>query len=394
MDQLIPDLFKSEINLRTSKVEHWLTEFNCDSLLVGGNVNIYYLTGRFFRGYVFLQKGKNPVYFVVKPVFFEKESNIEFIRKPEQIPDILSSLGFNPPEKVGLEFDDLSYSDVIRLSKLFPGSDMINGSTILKRARMIKTDWEISQLREDGIHHVNVYKKITKCYKPGMSDLQLQIEIERELRLEGSLGVSRVAGNLMEINMGSVISGDNADTPGPYEFTMGGAGTDSSLPVGANNSPILEGQTVMIDMNGAFNGYQTDMTRVWSLGLTSPLALKAHDCSVKILRALEREAIPGTPVSRLYQKAMEIVVADGLGEFFMGHRSQVGFIGHGIGIELNELPVVNAKSTDILQKNMTLALEPKFVIPEVGAVGVENSYRVTESGLENLTNYNEDIQQF
>ncbi|MCH5232855.1 MAG: M24 family metallopeptidase, partial [Muribaculaceae bacterium] len=118
------------------------------------------------------------------------------------------------------------------------------------------------------------------------------------------------------------------------------------------------------------------------------------DCSVKILRALEREAIPGTPVSRLYQKAMEIVVADGLGEFFMGHRSQVGFIGHGIGIELNELPVVNAKSTDILQKNMTLALEPKFVIPEVGAVGVENSYRVTDSGLENLTNYNEDIQQF
>lgn len=390
--KLIDNILKPEIALHIEKLQQNLKEAGQDAVLIGGNTNIYYLTGRFFRGFVFVPVEGKPIYFVVKPTVFEKEDIIEYVRKPEQIPDIFQNSNITPPNNVGLEYDDLSYSEITRLTKLFPNSTISNGSSTLKKTRMIKTDWEIAQIAEDGVHQSNVYAKVKKCYKQGMSDLDLQIEIEYKLRLEGSLGVSRVAGNLMEINMGSVISGENADTPGPYEFTMTGAGVDSSLPVGADNSPILEGQTVMIDMNGAFNGYQSDMTRVWSLGLPSPLAIKAHNCSIKILRELERLAVPGVPVSALYSKAIEIVENEGLQDYFMGHKSQVSFIGHGVGIELNEMPVVNARSKDNLQRNMTIALEPKFVIPHVGAVGVENTYQVTEAGLKNLTPFPEPIQ--
>ena len=99
------------------------------------------------------------------------------------------------------------------------------------------------------------------------------------------------------------------------------------------------------------------------------------------------------PVADLYRKAVEIVEGENLSEYFMGHRQQAGFIGHGVGIELNEQPVVMARSKDILEENMTIALEPKFVIPGVGAVGVENTYRVTPEGLESLTVFPEEIQE-
>lgn len=258
---------------------------------------------------------------------------------------------------------------------------------------MVKTPWEIKKMEEDAIHQCEAYRHIKHCYKPGITDLEFQIEIEHVLRLEGCLGVIRTAGNLMEINLGSVIAGDNADEPGPYDFTMGGEGVDPSNPVGANGRTIKNGETVMIDMNGSFNGYQTDMTRVWRLGEIPELAYKAHQCSRNILREMEKMGVPGCPVSKLYERAMEIVTQEGLNDYFMGHRAKVSFIGHGVGIELNESPVIMQKSRDVLEKNMTIAIEPKFVIPKVGAVGVENSYVVTDLGLRNLTVFPEEIEE-
>lgn len=392
--KLIPQEFFAEIKLRMARIRKMMKEMDVEAVLIGGNANLYYSTGRFFRGYMYLSLVEDPVWFVVKPQVFEAADYFHNIRKPEDIPAILTKRNYSIPASIALEENDLSYSDIIRLKALFPQAQLANGSIIMKRARMVKTPWEIEEMKIDGRHHTKVYAEVKDCYQPGMTDLRLQIEIEKRLRLEGSLGVSRVSGNLMEINLGSVVGGDNADNPAPYEFTMGGAGVHPALPVGANDSEILEGQTVMIDMNGAFNGYQTDMTRVWSRGEIPELARKAHDCSLEILHTLEEKAVPGLPVKEMYFIALQIVEKYNFKEYFMGHNSQVGFIGHGVGIELNELPVLTAKSKDILEENMTLAIEPKFVIPHVGAVGVENTYVVKDNGLQNITVFPEEIQKF
>ena len=392
--KLIPTDLEKEINLHIKKIQTSLSSTDADAILIASNPNIYYTTGRFFRGYTYIPLEGEPIWFVVKPQLWENEKNIVYIRKPEDIPAKLQESNSKLPQTIALELSDLTYSDIIRLKALFPEAELSDGSKIMKTTRMVKTDWEINEMKIDGCHHINVYKKIKDCYRPGMSDLELQIEIERHLRLEGALGVSRVAGNLMEINLGSVISGENADSPSPYEFTMGGAGVHPTHPVGADNSKIQEGTTVMIDMNGAFNGYQTDMTRVWSLGDITELAQKAHSCSIRILRELEKEARPGVPVKNLYEIALRLVEEEGLKEYFMGHKSQVGFIGHGVGIQLNELPVITQRSKDILEENMTLAIEPKFVIPGTGAVGIENTYVVKEEGLVNLTPFPEEIEKF
>lgn len=389
---LVAPALKEETALHIRKVQAQMEERS--ALLVSANVNLFYCTGRFFRGYVWLPKEGEPLYFLVKPQIYSEEPEVIGIRKPEQIPDILQERGYALPGRVGIEEDELTYATVRRLMNLFPDADFYNGTPCLRAARMVKTPYEIEQMRIDGKKQMAVYGKISSLYTPGLTDIGLQIAIERELRLEGCLGFPRVAGNLMEINMGSVLAGDNADNPSPYEFAMGGAGADASLPGGADGRPLLKGETIMVDMNGAFNAYQTDMTRVWTLGSLPDEAYRAHDCSRRILRTLERETRPGMEISELYFKALALVEDEGLKPFFMGHRQQSGFIGHGVGIELNEQPPVTPRNKTVVSEGMTLALEPKFVLPGIGAVGVENTYVVGDDGLENLTPFPEEIQEF
>lgn len=392
LQNLVPKGMEEETTRHIRKIQSEMEDGSV--LLVSSNVNIYYSTGRIFRGYVWLPKEGEPLYFVVKPQVFNHDERMVYIRKPEQIPDLLREREIEVPEKVGLETDVLTYNEAVRLIKLFPDSRILNGTTSLRNARMVKTPYEISQMRADGIKQSAVYSTISSLYTPGMTDIQLQIAIEGQLRKAGCLGFARVAGSLMEINMGSVLAGANADNPSPYEFAMGGAGADTSLPGGADGTLIRAGETVMIDMNGAFNAYQTDMTRIWTLGDLPRIAYDAHQCSIDILRELEKLAVPGVEVCELYFKAVEMAEKAGFADFFMGHNQKSGFIGHGVGIELNEQPPVAPRCKTVLKEGMTLALEPKFVIPAVGAVGVENTYAVRDTGLENLTVLTEEINKF
>lgn len=370
-----------------------MKNLGCDALLVASNANIYYASLRFFRGYVYIPAEGVPVFFPIKIADASGLENVVSIRKPEEMPAKLEQMGMAMPSVLALEFDVLPYSDIMRLEKAFAGCSFVNASPALRDARMVKTDWEIKEMEADGIHQTEAYHRFTKAYKEDMTDVEFQIELERILRLEGNPGYSRVAGSLMEINLGSVLAGDNADVPSPYEFAMGGAGVSPFLPGGANGTTMKPGSSVMVDMNGAFNGYQTDLTRVWRIGNLPEIAYKAHDCSRTILHTLEKEAVPGVKAADLYNRAVEIAEAEGLADYFMGHKAKVAFIGHGVGIELNEMPVLTPRSKHVLEENMTIAIEPKFVIPGVGAVGIENTYVVTPQGLRNLTPFPEEIQE-
>lgn len=381
---------QEEFDLRISKVRLAMEKAGADALLIGSTVNIFYLTGGVFRGYVYVPIDGEARIFMISPA---KSDNpmVRAIRKPEQIGELLASEGYAPARHPGLEYDDLYYSEVERLKKVFGGEATQNASSIMREARVTKTDREIAMMREDGVKHCAVYSRIGRCYKEDMTDLEFQIEIEHVLRKEGCLGFLRVAGSKMEINMGSVVAGPNADAPSPYDFSMGGAGADPSLPVGASGLIMKPGMAVMVDMNGGFNGYQTDMTRCWCIGQIPDLALKAHECSRTILRDLETYARPGVEIGEMYRRAVRIAEEAGLSDYFMGHRHKVAFIGHGVGIELNEQPVIMDRNKGLLQENMTIAIEPKFVLPEIGALGVENTYVVRPDGLENLTPYNENL---
>lgn len=352
--------------------------------LITDNANLFYLTGRVFCGYLFLEPGDAPRYYVKRPSELCGDG-ITLIRKPEEI-------GLTC-HRLGLELDSLSYSASMRLKAALRTEEVVNISPKIMLGRAVKTPFELQLLREDGLRHAAVYSRIPSLFREGMTDIELQTEIERVERLEGCLGQFRVNGPDMEIHMGNVITGRNADTPSPYDFAMGGAGLSPSLPVGASGEEIKPGQAVMIDMNGNFNGYMTDMTRTFACGRLPEKALRAHQCSMDICHTLASLAKPGVECKALYEKAKEIACDAGLEDCFMGHKYHAGFVGHGVGIQINELPVLAPRSKSVIEEGNVIAIEPKFVIEGVGAVGIENTYICCPDGLECITPAPEGLTQ-
>ncbi len=382
--------FAPEIALRKAKIVAALKAMNTDAILIGTNVNNYYIAGRVFSGYVYINSEGYMHYYVKRPALLQG-NDVTYIRKPEDIPALLQQAGVAMPATLALEMNFMSYSDVSRLAKSFPEATATNGSAIMSYVRSTKTAYEIEKIRLSAQGHMSVYKNLQGIYQPGMTDAELQIEIEARLRRAGCLGIFRVAGPSMEVFMGSLISGDNADNPSPYDFAMGGAGLDSSLPGGCNGTVIEPGMSTMVDLCGNFTGYMSDISRTYSVGAMSELAQKAHNCSIAIHRAMEAMARPGVKAADIYNLSRSMAEEAGLGEYFMGHKQQAGFVGHGVGIEINESPVLAPRSRDVLEEGNVIAFEPKFVIPGTGAVGVENTYLITADGIENLTNFNEEI---
>ncbi|MDO5332732.1 MAG: Xaa-Pro peptidase family protein [bacterium] len=392
MNEPLMLLPREEASLRIDRLHKAMAGAGIDGLLVADNADIFYLTGRVYAGFAYIPAGMAPLWFVRRPVELEGDG-VVYIRKPEDMASHIVAAGLAMPRRLGLELDILSFNQAERLRSVFPGAECVDTTPMMRAMRAVKTDFEVEQMRLSGLKHEQVYRKIPKLYRVGMTDVELQVEIERISRLEGCLGVFRISGQSMEIYMGNVLAGRNADVPAPYDFAMGGRGLDPSIPGGAAGEEIKEHNAVMVDLNGNFTGYMTDMTRVFAVGSLPQEAVDAHQCSIDICRAFEREARPGVEARTLYEMCADMARERGLERYFMGHRQHAGFVGHGVGIEVNEWPVIAPRSRQILERNNTIALEPKFVIPEVGAVGIENTYVIEDTGARSLTNAPEEIVQ-
>lgn len=376
--------------MRRDKIRVLMAQQNIDAALITCNVNLIYTYGCVVSGYLYLPLHSPALLFIKRPNNITGE-HVFPIRKPEQIIDLLKEKGLPLPQKLMLEGDEISYTEYNRLAAIFPEAEVVNGTPLIRQARSVKTPVEVELFRRSGLLHAKAYEQIPTVYRPGMTDIEFSIEIERLMRLQGNLGIFRVFGQSMEIFMGSVLTGDNAAVPSPYDFALGGEGLDPALPGGANKTPLREGQSVMVDLGGNFNGYMGDMSRVFSVGKLSEEAYTAHRVCLEIQEEVSLMAQPGAVCEDLYNKAIEIVTKAGFADKFMGIGQQAKFIGHGIGLEINEAPVLAPRIKQELEPGMVFALEPKIIIPGVGPVGIENSWVVTQEGVEKLTICEEEI---
>lgn len=381
-----------DFKLKWNRIQQAMQKMNADGCLLTVDVNLYYTTGRIYSGYFYLPAEGAPWFFVKRPNGLTGDQ-VEYIRKPEQMAELFAAHGLKMPEKLLLEADELTYNDYMRLQAIFNPKETANATALMRNLRQIKTPHEIEMFRISAERHAKTYAEIPECFRPGMTDLEFQYEIERRMRKNGSIGIFRAFGANMDIFMGSILAGDNAESPSPFDFALGGGGMDASCPLGANGTVLKDGTAIMVDMAGNYTAYMTDMTRVFSVGHLTDLAYKAHQTALLIQSEIENIARPGTPCAELYNIAAKITENEGLGAYFMGTLQQAKFVGHGIGIQINELPVLTPRSKELLEPNMVFALEPKYVIPGVGAVGIENSFLVTETGLEKITQFKENIIQ-
>ncbi len=379
-----------ELNIRLARLRNMMKQEGIDACLISTNVNLLYTRGRIVLGYYYIDLLGNQLLFVKRPLGLIGEGVFQ-IRKLEQIGEILTDKSIPAPSRLLLEGEELPQSEWSRLSSLFAQSSIINGSNFLRKVRSVKTRYEQNLLRESGRRHSEAYAEIPSLYRPGMTDLMLSIEIERTMRLHGNLGLFRIYGASMEIYFGSVLAGKNASESSAFDFALGGAGMDPSLPIGANGSLLEEGMTVMVDMGGNFTGYLSDQTRTFSIGKLPDKAYDAHKVAIEIRDTLATMSKPGVTGEALYEQSLAIASHYSLADCFMGVAQKAKFVGHGVGLVINELPVLSLRSTEPLEEGMVFALEPKFVLPEIGAVGVEDTFIVTANGAERITTAEDSI---
>ncbi|MCC8173559.1 MAG: Xaa-Pro peptidase family protein [Odoribacter sp.] len=380
----------TELETRWNNIQNKMQALKIEGCLLATTVNIYYTAGFVFGGYFYIPCEGKPLYFVKRPEGLKGE-NIFYIRKPEQIAEILVENNFTLPKRLMIETDELSYNESNRLINTFNNPEIINGSSFMRQIRMIKSEWEIEQFKISATKHQKVYEQIPFLYKKEMSDLELQIEIEKEMRLQGSLGIFRAFGNNMEIFMGSLLAGENAETPSPYDFSLGGEGVHPFLPLGANGTFLKEGTTIMVDMSENYTPYQTDMTRVFSIGKLDEKAYTAHQLALKMQEEMVKKVTPGVSCADIYHITYDLAKEGGFEKYFMGTNQQAKFVGHGVGLQINELPILAPRSKEVFEPGMVFAFEPKFVLPSIGAVGIENTFLVTETGVEQITHGEEKI---
>ena len=384
-------MLQPELKLRRDKIRALMAQQGIDAALITCNVNLIYTYGCVVSGYLYLPLNAPARLFIKRPNDIEGE-HIHPIRKPEQITGLLKECGLPLPVKLMLEGDELPFTEYNRLAACFPETEVVPcGTALIRQARSVKTPMEIEMFRRSGAVHTKAYEQIPSVYQPGMTDRQLSVEIERLMRLEGCLGIFRVFGQSMEIFMGSLLAGDNAAVPSPYDFALGGKGLDPSLPGGVSGTLLQAGQCFMVDMGGNFYGYMGDMSRVFSIGKLPEQAYAAHQTCLEIQEEIVAMAKPGAVCEDMYNKAIEIVTKAGFADYFRGVDQKAKFIGHGIGLEINEMPVLAPCMKQELEPGMVFALEPKIVLPGIGPVGIENSWAVTTDGLEKLTLCKEEI---
>jgi Xaa-Pro aminopeptidase len=241
-------------------------------------------------------------------------------------------------------------------------------------------------MREGGRRLSGAIGRAPAHLRAGLRELEFSAEIEREIRLAGNEGVPRLRAFGSELFLGLAVAGTGASDPGYFDGPVVGRGLSAAYPQGASVRVIGANEPVIIDFTGVFGGYVVDMTRTAVCGTLAPHLERAFEVARAIQDELARNLKPGVPCAELWEHARAMAEHAGLGDQFMGPPGdQARFVGHGVGLELDELPLLAPGYKAELRANQTVAIEPKFVFAGEGAVGIENSFVVTPVGGEKLT---------
>jgi len=387
---------ESEAADRVRRLQAWMREASIDATFVFQNTDLYYFSGTIQRGLLAIPCSDDPVYLVNKSMArAERESawkQIVSLPRMDDIPKILEAEGCGPFARIGLETDVLPADYYFRMAKLFPDTEFPDASNAIRSVRMIKSSYEIEQIRKASQMLDSAWRCLPEWIRAGATELEVLAQMEKHLRLLGHQGILRTRGFNYEVGYGAFSAGDNACFPTSFPGSTGFKGLYAAISNTGSRRRLEAGEPLLVDIAGGYGGYLADAARTFSLGPLPPDMRQAHALLLELNREIESMLMPGAKCSRICDYAFEKTGESPFASGFMGAGDNyMQYLGHGIGLELDEWPVLSPKSDACLESGMVLAIEPKIFFPDRGGVGIENMYRITDTGFEKLTPFNEDI---
>lgn len=384
-----------EISRRISNLQNLLEDKGFQGALIIQKVDLYYLSGTDQDAHLWVPRSGPPLLMVRKSMERALEDapleHIVPLTSFSQIPRLIEEHDGRKPDTIGLEMDVLPVNMFRGYQRLFPDADMIDVSPLIRQLRVRKSPYELDILRRAADLADRLLRKIPEFIRESETDTDLVLRAEAFYRSQGHPGLSRMRSFNMETLYGHLIAGPSGARPSATPGPTAGTGPGPFLSQGTAMKKLVPHAPILVDYTANVEGYLSDQTRIFSIGTLSEKLHRAHGVMVEAQDAMAREGRPGVVAKDLYGIALGIIEKAGLMEGFMGHPQPVPFVGHGVGLELDEWPVIGRGSEYILEQGMVIALEPKMVFPGEGVVGIESTFVVSEKGMEKLNQFPDDI---
>lgn len=388
----------TELEHRCKRLQECMAQSGLDAVIILQNADLFYFTGTTQCGTLYVPVKGQPLYMVRRDAGRARmESGLRDvvpISSLRDVPRMLAEYGHQVPAQVGLELDVLPVNLFNRYRDIFPTAEFSDATHCIRTVRMIKSQYEIHIL-QDAAHQVDkVYRRAKDVIRTGMTDLDLAAELEYLARREGHLGLIPMRAFNGSMLFGHTFSGTDSAVPAYTDTPLGGLGISPAFGQGASYKPIGPHEPIIVDFAGSFDGYLVDQTRVFAIGSISARLHKAYDDMLKVQERMKQLAAQCPPWSAVYEECRVLAADLGYADSFMGIAgSQVAFIGHGTGVEIDEYPFFARGFDEMrLKPGMVFAFEPKVVFPGEGAVGIENTFYLADDGtLKQLTFSSEDL---
>jgi Xaa-Pro aminopeptidase len=370
-------------------------------ILVFSRLNIYYLTGTFGQGVFWLPLDGEPVLMLRKGVNRARlESGIDIIasfKSYSELSGLCADAGSPFTETIAAVMAGLTWQLGNLLAAKLRDYTLIPGDHAVALAKMVKSEFELDIMRRCGEkHHRCLYDILPGKIHPGMTEREISHKAWEVFFAEGHMGILRMQAHDEECFLGHVSAGDSGNYPSSFNGPLGLRGEHPGSALMGNAGKVWKkGEPLMMDIGFQIEGYQTDKTQAYFGGSAASIPdniRKAQDFCIEMQNWVCENACPGMTPTELYTYCVEQAQKRGFAEGFMGlDENKVPFVGHGIGLTIDEYPPI-AKGFDVpLEKGMAIAIEPKQGIRGVAMVGVENTFEITENGARSISGNEYDM---
>ena len=362
-----------------------------DLAVIFGRTNQFYFTGTMQDGVLLIPRDDEAVLWVRRSI--ERALDESFfldIRPMRSFRDAAAGMGACPPT-VHVDAEAVPLAHLERFRKHFPFVGTRSLDEQVADIRSVKSAYEISLLERSGRIHRHVLEdRVPGMLREGMSEAGLGGEVFSLLVREGHHGISRFGRFGTEMILGQIGFGESTLYPTSFDGPGGCPGAAPGAPVlGSHRRTLAAGDLVFVDCACGVQGYHTDKTMTYMFGRSIPdEAIEAHHQCVEVQDETAALLRPGVSPSEVYETIIAGLEPEFL-ENFMGFGDRrVLFLGHGVGLQVDEMPVIARGFDEPLEEGMVIALEPKKGVEGVGMVGTENTFVVTRGGGRSITGTN------